>query len=81
MGRTVLITGAAKGLGAGLARGLAKDGHRVAIHFRTSKSEAIKVLELIRAEGGDAELFQSPLVDLADGERLVQEIVARFGHL
>jgi NAD(P)-dependent dehydrogenase (short-subunit alcohol dehydrogenase family) len=81
MRRTILITGAAKRLGAALAQGLAKDGHRIAIHFRSSRLEAEETLQAIRGAGGDAALFQNPLANLADGARLAQEITAHFGNL
>jgi 3-oxoacyl-[acyl-carrier protein] reductase len=81
MRRTILITGAAKRLGAALAKGLAQDGHRIAIHFRSSKAEAEETLAQIHKAGGDAALFQSALADLSQGEQLVKEIVQRFGGL
>ena len=79
--RTILITGAAKRLGAALAAGLAKDGHRIAIHFRSSQREAEETLHAIRKSGGEAALFQNPLADLTDGNRLVREIAGHFGGL
>jgi 3-oxoacyl-[acyl-carrier protein] reductase len=81
MPRTILITGSAKRLGASLARGLAKDGHRIALHFRSSRDEAEETRQAILKAGGKAELFQNPLASLDDGDCLVQEIVARFGGL
>ena len=81
MRRTILITGSAKRLGAALAKALAKDGHRIAIHFRSSRREAEETLQVIRGSGGDAAIFQNPLTGLADGERLVHDIAARFGTL
>jgi 3-oxoacyl-[acyl-carrier protein] reductase len=81
MERTVLITGSARGLGAALARGLARDGHRVAIQYRTSRREAEETLASIDKTGGTAAIFASPLSSLADGETLVGEVVARFGRL
>jgi len=81
MRRTILITGSARRLGAALAQGLAKDGHRIAIHFRSSRAEAEETLHVIRKAGGDAALFQNALTNLTEGERLAQEIVAHFGSL
>ena len=40
MSRTVLVTGGAKRLGAAIVRRLAADGHRVVIHYGTSRTEA-----------------------------------------
>jgi len=81
MERTILITGSAKRLGAAIGVALAKDGHRVAIHYRSSKSEAEETLGIIRKAGGKGAVFQSPLASLSDGERLIGEVVAHFGGL
>ena len=81
MRRIVLITGSAQRLGAALAQGLAADGHRVALHCRTSRREGEETRQAIRKAGGDAALFQNPLADLEDGAQLVREIVAHFGGL
>jgi 3-oxoacyl-[acyl-carrier protein] reductase len=40
MGRTALVTGASRGLGAGIARALAGAGHRVAVGYRARQAEA-----------------------------------------
>ena len=81
MKRTILITGAARRLGAALALGLAQDGHRIALHFRTSRAEAEEVRRTIEKNGGEAAIFASPLATLAEGERLAGEIAERFGGL
>jgi len=81
MQRTVLITGSAKRLGAALAKGLAKAGHHIAIHFRSSRDEAEETVQAIREAGGKVALFQSSLATLADGERVMQEVAAHFGGL
>jgi len=81
MPRIILITGAAKRLGAALAMGLAKEGHCIAIHFRSSRGKADETLNAVRKAGGNAALFQSPMANLADGERVVQEIADHFGRL
>lgn len=81
MRRIILITGSAKRLGAALAKGLAKEGHRIALHFRTSLREAQETCQAIRDNGGDAAVFQNPLASLADAEGLVRDVVAHFGGL
>jgi NAD(P)-dependent dehydrogenase (short-subunit alcohol dehydrogenase family) len=81
MRRTILITGSARRLGAALAKGLAKDGHRIAIHFRTSLCEAQETCQAICDAGGEAAVFQNSLAGLADAEALVRDIVAHFGSL
>lgn len=81
MKRTILITGSARRLGAALALALAGDGHRIAIHFRSSRAEAEQTVRELEKAGGEGALFQSSLTSLDDGERLVGEIVNRFGNL
>jgi 3-oxoacyl-[acyl-carrier protein] reductase len=79
--RTILITGSARRLGAALALALARDGHRLAIHYRTSRAEAEAVAQAIGAAGGEAAAFQNSLSSLAEGERLVRDVTAHFGGL
>jgi 3-oxoacyl-[acyl-carrier protein] reductase len=81
MRRTILITGSAKRLGSELAKGLAADGHRIALHCRTSRADGEATRQAIVQAGGDAALFSNKLEGLADGEALVREIVAHFGGL
>jgi 3-oxoacyl-[acyl-carrier protein] reductase len=79
--RIILITGSARRLGAALARGLAQDGHRIAIHYRTSRAEAEAVRQAITKAGGESAIFASPLAGLADGEQLVRDVDGHFGGL
>ena len=81
MRRIILITGSAKGLGAALGKGLAADGHRIALHCRSSRAEGDAARQEILKAGGEAALFQNPLTNLNDGAQLVQEVVAHFGGL
>jgi len=81
MRRIILITGSAKKLGAALGKGLAADGHCIALHCRASREKGEATRQAIQNAGGDAALFQSPLANLEDGARLVQEVAAHFGGL
>jgi len=81
MRRTILITGSAKKLGAFLGKGLAADGHRIALHCRSSRTEGEATRQEIVQAGGDAQLFENRLENLEDGAQLVREIVAHFGGL
>lgn len=81
MKRTILITGSARRLGAALALGLAKDGHRIAIQYRSSRAEAVATAQAIQQAGGTAACFASSLATLSDGERLMEEVIAQFGSL
>ncbi len=72
-GRTALVTGASRGIGAGIARALAAAGHRVAVGYRERAEEAAAVVEACAAAGGRALAVG---FDQADGEA-VRAAVAR----
>lgn len=76
-GKVVLVTGAAKRIGRGIALRLAGEGARVAIHYHTSAIEARHTA----AECGDAPLFCANLESVAEIERMFAEIDAKLGRL
>lgn len=49
-----LVTGASRGIGAAIARALAREGHHVIVNFRSQPAEAEQVCAAIRSEGGQA---------------------------
>ncbi|MDR2463536.1 MAG: SDR family oxidoreductase [Verrucomicrobiales bacterium] len=73
-----LITGAAGGLGAALAKHLAQNGYAVAVHYRHSQRKAAATLSHITARGGAAALFQADLAVERDARRLVGKVAAKF---
>lgn len=75
-GKVILVTGAAKRIGRGIALRLAKEGARVAIHYNNSESEARKT-----AEECGATLFRANLEKVAEIARMFEEIEQHFGRL
>lgn len=75
--RTVLVTGAARRIGRGIALHLARQGFRVAIHYHTSEAEARRTAE----ECGGAELFRANLENVAEIRRMFGEVKERLGTL
>jgi NAD(P)-dependent dehydrogenase (short-subunit alcohol dehydrogenase family) len=73
----VLITGAAKRIGRGIALRLAREGARVAIHYHNSEADAQRTA----AECGGAELFKANLESVAEIERLFAQVEDRMGRL
>lgn len=71
--RTALVTGAARRIGAAIARDLGRAGWRVALHAHASRAEAEAIAEEIRASGGEAVVV---LADLADPAALTPMIAA-----
>ncbi len=78
----VLVTGAARRVGAEIARTLHAAGARVAIHYRTSTTEAAVLAAGLNATRADsAAAFGADLLDIAALPPLVESVVARFGRL
>ena len=75
--KTVLVTGASKRIGRGIALGLHKAGYRVAIHYGTSEKEARATAE----ECGSAPLFQANLESVDDIRRMFREVGERLGSI
>jgi pteridine reductase len=81
-GRSVLITGAARRIGAALARGFHAEGANVCIHFHRSAAEAEQLRDdLNRARPGSALLISADLLDLEALPGLVEQTVKAFGRL
>ncbi len=79
-GRTVVITGGSGVLGSVIAYALAKAGARVAVISLHAASSA-KVVECIRADGGEAIGIACDVMDRADLERARTEVLDSFGHI
>ena len=77
----VLITGASRGLGAFLALELFRDGYVVAVHHRSGKNQAQRLVHQIRREDGIAELFSADLANPYQVDSLFHKIRAKFGRL
>ena len=80
-GKVALVTGAGVRVGRVIARRLADAGARVAVHYRSSESEARQLADEISACGGEADLFRADLTDRAQAKALVTAVIDRFGAL
>lgn len=81
-GKTVLVTGGAKRVGAAIVRRLHAAGANVAIHFRSSAHEAFALRgELNDLRGHSALCVQADLLESANLPRMVVEVVQHFGQL
>ena len=78
----VLVTGAARRIGAAIARTLHGAGARVALHCNRSRTEAERLAEELNAvRAGSCAVVQADLLDLAALPRLVEDAAAPFGRL
>lgn len=80
-GKVCLVTGASRGIGAAVARGLGTCGANVAVHYRRGSTEAEQVAADVERSGGKALLVQGDIAEQGTVDRLVAETVSRFGRL
>ncbi len=81
-GKTVLVTGGARRVGAAIVRRLHAAGANVAIHCRKSLYEALALrAELNEIRTDSAQVVQADLIELAGLRRMVEETVQQFGRL
>lgn len=80
--KVALITGAAKRVGAAIARRLHREGFAIAIHYRASKSEADQLaLELNAIRAQSAATFHAELLETATLAPMVNAVISHFGRL
>ena len=77
--KTAVITGASKGIGAGIALAFAKEGANVVVNYARSKDDAEKVAANIKGSGGKSITVQADVSKKADVDKLFAEATKAFG--
>lgn len=80
-GKVAVVTGASKGIGAGIAKRFAAAGASVVVNYASSKDGAERVVKEITASGGKAIAVQGDMSKAADIKRLFAESTKAFGKL
>src|SRR5438046_7881630 len=80
-GKSILITGAATGIGAAVARAFAKSGCRIAIHYNASVNRAEEVAADVRFAGGEAFLVGGDFTSSAKAREVVNAAAEHFGGI
>ena len=80
-GKVALVTGGSRGIGAAIAKRLAREGAQVAITWSTNPDKATEVVENIKAAGGHAIAIQADSANPVDIRRAVASVVEQEGGL
>src|SRR5262249_54010952 len=80
-GKVGIVTGASKGIGAGIAKYLAAAGVSVVVNYASAKKDADQVVNEITREGGRAIAVQGDVAKKKDIEHLFSETKKAFGRL
>ena len=80
-GKVAVVTGASKGIGAGIAKQFAAEGAAVVVNYASSKSDADKVVDEITKAGGKAVAVQGNVAKKAEVERLFTAAEKAFGKI
>lgn len=79
--RVAIVTGASRGIGAAIARRLAREGFAVAVNYASSAKEADALVEELRASGGAAIAVKADVADADDVRHLFDTVEAELGQV
>ena len=80
-GKVAVVTGASKGIGAAIAKGLSAAGAAVVVNYSSSKEGADRVVADIKTKGGKAIAIKGDVAKAADVRRLFEETKKAFDRL
>ncbi|MGO9471793.1 MAG: SDR family NAD(P)-dependent oxidoreductase [Isosphaeraceae bacterium] len=80
-GKVAVVTGASKGIGAGIARGLGEAGASVVVNYASDRAGADRVVAEVTRKGGKAVAVQGDVSKAADVGRMLAEAIRAFGRL
>ena len=79
--KSVLVTGASRGIGRAIALYFAKNGAKVAVNYSGSEAKANEVVEEIKANGGTAFAIKADISSSEDVTNMVKSVIDEFGSL
>src|SRR5215475_6503698 len=80
-GKVAVVTGASKGIGAGIAKAFAAEGASIVVNYASAKRDADRLVDEISKRGGKAVAIQGNVSKKAEVERLFAETEKAFGKI
>ncbi|GIW50508.1 MAG: hypothetical protein KatS3mg080_1119 [Anoxybacillus sp.] len=80
-GKVAIVTGASRGIGREIALHLARHGAKVAVNYAGSEAKANEVVAQIVEHGGEAFAVQADVANNEAVERMVKEVLERWGRV
>ncbi len=80
-GKAVIVTGASRGIGRGIALGFGRDRARVLVNYRMQEAPAKDVVREIETAGGEAVAYQADMTNPSDIEGMVRFAMQHFGQI
>jgi len=79
MGKTVLITGSARGIGRAAAEAFSENGYNVLVNYQHSREQAEELAQSLREKGGAALACQADVTDRVQVARMIETCLSAFG--
>lgn len=79
--KTVLITGASRGIGRAIALKFGKEGFNVAVNYNESEKRAFEVVDEIMKNGGNAKAFKADVARIDEVLKMKDEVLKSFGKV
>jgi 3-oxoacyl-[acyl-carrier protein] reductase len=79
--RVAVVTGGTRGIGRGIALGLAREGARIALVYRANKAAAQMALRQLQTVGADCVAVETDITQPARAEQLIKTVADRYGRI